>query len=66
MPVSLQPVAKAVAALLAPLVVSAALWALSAIGVDAAPDPVWIESAIISAISAAWVYLAPKNTEPNA
>jgi hypothetical protein len=65
MPVSLQPVAKAVAALLAPLVVSAALWALSAIGVEATPDPVWIESAIISTISAIWVYVQ-RNTEPNA
>jgi hypothetical protein len=62
MPESLKPIAKAVAAFLAPFVISAALWAANWIGIEVAPDPVWVESTLTALLSTLWVYFA-RNTE---
>lgn len=63
MPEFLRPVAKAVAAALTPLIVTAIAKGLAWIGADVPVDPQWIESAVIAIVTAAVVW-AVKNA-PN-
>lgn len=60
MPEFLRPVAKAVAAALTPLIVTAIAKGFAWIGADVPVDPQWVESAIIAVVTAVVVW-AVKN-----
>jgi hypothetical protein len=68
------PVAKAVAAFLTPLVLMLVAWLATKLGVDLAVDPedvsAWINTVVVSLVSALTVYLArnqtPQTSEPPA
>lgn len=56
--------AKAIAALVAPWLVSLALWAIEAVGVDIAVDKASWVTAVASAVGAVIVWATSNNTPP--
>ena len=51
--------AKAIAAFLTPLIVAALAWLLAATGVDVPFDPNWLETVVLSVITAIAVWAKP-------
>lgn len=66
LPAVVQPIAKAVAALVAPWIVFALAWLVNRTGIELPIDPPMIETAVASAIAAAFVWWRENGNDPEA